>query len=491
MLAETVLDGPLPAAVEARVRLGAAMSAMQGSYAEALRHSRAGTRLDGVPHGLRAPLAALRCLATLLTGDVTAAERLLVPSAETASQAGSDPARALLHTTDSLLHAIRLDFTAAEHLATEAVASASGSPALFTPAVWHALLHGMTGRVEEGLREATEGVAAARRPGHAQGLNLWLVTRARLLLAAGQLAEARAEAEAALAMTEESGAGDAVSFDALSVIGRVGALTGDPAALERAAHAERMLASESGPMRRASAWLAARTADAAGDPRRARALLDEAATSGGAPDFSAGPVDDPLFVRVALRAGRSGHAAEAVSEAERRAALNPGVPFFAAVAAHARGLLNEEVEPVRQAVVILQGMPCPLSLSSALEDAGRLLLEFDRDAAVRHLTQAESIYARTGAENEAARVRRRLGAAGHRRRARQRRAAQGWHALTAAEQRVASLVAEGATNRQAAEKLFLSPATVGTHVMHVFKKLGVNSRVELARVYLEHGRTVG
>ncbi|WP_149264587.1 LuxR family transcriptional regulator [Actinomadura sp. K4S16] len=62
---------------------------------------------------------------------------------------------------------------------------------------------------------------------------------------------------------------------------------------------------------------------------------------------------------------------------------------------------------------------------------------------------------------------------------------QGWDALTPAERRVAALVATGATNRQAAERLFLSPATVGTHVMHTFRKLGVNSRVELARAYLE------
>ncbi|MGW5418596.1 response regulator transcription factor, partial [Actinomadura geliboluensis] len=78
-----------------------------------------------------------------------------------------------------------------------------------------------------------------------------------------------------------------------------------------------------------------------------------------------------------------------------------------------------------------------------------------------------------------------------RRRPKPRRAARGWHALTPAERRVAALVAEGATNREAAARLFLSPATVGTHVMHVFQKLGVNSRVQLARLYLEHKETAG
>lgn len=442
-LAEAVLDGPLPAAVEARVRLGAAMSAMSGSFAEVLRHSRSGTGLDGVPDDLRAPLTALRCLATLVTGDAPAAERLLAPSTETALRAGDHAALALLRTTDSWARALRLDFAAAERLAAEAVASVPDSSEVFFPAVWRASLHGMTGRLEEGLHETADGVAASRRPGHAQGLNLWLAAGARLLLAAGRLAEARAEAEAALA---EPGVGDATSFDPLTVIERVGALTGDPAALESA-----------------DASKTAIKAGACGPP--------------------VWPADDPALVRTALRTGRTGDASAVVTTAERRAALNPDVPFFAAIAAHARGLLNEDAEAVRRAIEILDQTSGPLSLASALEDAGRMLLESDRDAAIRHLTQAESIYARTGAENEVARVRRRLGPAG--RRTKRRPPAQGWDALTPAEHRVASLVAGGATNRQAAEQLFLSPATVGTHVMNVFRKLGVNSRVELARVYLE------
>ncbi|MFA1538868.1 response regulator transcription factor [Actinomadura monticuli] len=137
------------------------------------------------------------------------------------------------------------------------------------------------------------------------------------------------------------------------------------------------------------------------------------------------------------------------------------------MAAHARGLLDGDARAILRAAGILAGGSRPLPLASALEDAGRLLLASDRDAGVGHLTRAESLYTRTGAGNEAARVRRRLDAAGHRPRANRRGTAQGREALTPAEQRVASLVAEGATNRQAAERLFLSPATVGTHVMHV------------------------
>ena len=54
-------------------------------------------------------------------------------------------------------------------------------------------------------------------------------------------------------------------------------------------------------------------------------------------------------------------------------------------------------------------------------------------------------------------------------------------ALTPAEERVAALVAEGKTNREVAAALFLSDRTVEGHLSHVFGKLGVRSRAQLAR----------
>jgi DNA-binding CsgD family transcriptional regulator len=55
--------------------------------------------------------------------------------------------------------------------------------------------------------------------------------------------------------------------------------------------------------------------------------------------------------------------------------------------------------------------------------------------------------------------------------------------LTRSELAVVELVALGATNRQAAEQLFLSPHTVSTHLRHAFEKLGIRSRVELAILF--------
>ncbi len=63
---------------------------------------------------------------------------------------------------------------------------------------------------------------------------------------------------------------------------------------------------------------------------------------------------------------------------------------------------------------------------------------------------------------------------------RPRRPALGWAALTDAERRVADLVAGGLANREVAERLYLSRYTVETHLKHVYAKLGVSSRAELA-----------
>jgi DNA-binding CsgD family transcriptional regulator len=51
---------------------------------------------------------------------------------------------------------------------------------------------------------------------------------------------------------------------------------------------------------------------------------------------------------------------------------------------------------------------------------------------------------------------------------------------------VVELVAQGLTNREAGERLFLSHHTVGFHLRSIFSKLGVNSRVELTRLAIEH-----
>ena len=61
-----------------------------------------------------------------------------------------------------------------------------------------------------------------------------------------------------------------------------------------------------------------------------------------------------------------------------------------------------------------------------------------------------------------------------------KRPTSGWEALSPTEQKVAALVAEGLTNAQVGERLFVSRHTVDTHLRHIYGKLGISSRAELA-----------
>jgi DNA-binding NarL/FixJ family response regulator len=58
--------------------------------------------------------------------------------------------------------------------------------------------------------------------------------------------------------------------------------------------------------------------------------------------------------------------------------------------------------------------------------------------------------------------------------------------LTTREQEIATLVAVGLSNRQIAEKLFISRRTVDAHLEHIFGKLGITSRVMLTIQLREH-----
>jgi len=50
------------------------------------------------------------------------------------------------------------------------------------------------------------------------------------------------------------------------------------------------------------------------------------------------------------------------------------------------------------------------------------------------------------------------------------------HALTASERRVAEMAADGLTNREIAQALFLTTKTIETHISHIFQKLNIASR---------------
>ena len=68
-----------------------------------------------------------------------------------------------------------------------------------------------------------------------------------------------------------------------------------------------------------------------------------------------------------------------------------------------------------------------------------------------------------------------------------KRPSSGWASLTPTERDVVRLVSEGLGNKDIATRLFISPRTVATHLTHVYTKLGLASRVQLAQEAARHG----
>jgi DNA-binding CsgD family transcriptional regulator len=246
----------------------------------------------------------------------------------------------------------------------------------------------------------------------------------------------------------------------------------------------------------AGAWLLALIALWEGDAAAARAHLCALGEEERLTIVPLNPMevtDEVPLARIAMAAGDSELAACAVATARERLRLNPAVASIAGTAAHAEGLVKGDPDHIAVAIKCFEEGPRPLALASALEDAGKLLAERgDREEGIGLLGQALELYGQAGASWDAGRVRRRLRALGVRRRlaglAPPRR---GWSGLTDSELHVAHLVAQGLTNRQVAERLFLSPHTVDTHLRHAFAKLDITSRVDLARLAALHDDTVG
>jgi DNA-binding CsgD family transcriptional regulator len=192
-----------------------------------------------------------------------------------------------------------------------------------------------------------------------------------------------------------------------------------------------------------------------------------------------------LLVRGALAGSDQAKAARLAEATQRLAATKPGDTDMTAAADHARGLIEEDPRLLECAA---GGYSADRCRACALEDAGMAWAgQGDHDAAEARLRQAHDLYERLGADDGTARVRSCLRAVGTRIRhwRNQDRPAFGWGSLTDTERRIADLVAEGLSNRQVASQVFLSSHTVAFHLRHVFWKLGVSSRVQLARMVAE------
>jgi DNA-binding CsgD family transcriptional regulator len=197
-------------------------------------------------------------------------------------------------------------------------------------------------------------------------------------------------------------------------------------------------------------------------------------------------VRDPLrfwwradYAEALLELGRIDEA-QAVLDAWERDAVRLGrdrvlaqVTRCRGLVAAARGEVGEAIVLLEQAVAEHEAVGDGYGRARALLALGCVRRRARQKRAAREATEAALAgFEQCGSAMWAQKARAELGSIGGRRRE------QG---LTAAEHRVADLAAAGRTNREVAAALFLGERTVETHLSHVYAKLGVRSRTELAR----------
>ena len=190
----------------------------------------------------------------------------------------------------------------------------------------------------------------------------------------------------------------------------------------------------------------------------------------------------PELVRVALICGDRELAQRAVAGLAELAAAND-VRSLDGVVLRCRGLLDDDPALLDAAVDAYAASPRVVERAAAQEDAGAARLrrgDLDRGRAL--VEQALEVYDARSMKRDVARAEAVLRSAGIRRgrRVARGRPAFGWASLTPTEETVARLVAEGLSNPQIGDRLYVSRRTVQTHVAHVFGKLGVTSRSQLA-----------
>jgi DNA-binding CsgD family transcriptional regulator len=360
---------------------------------------------------------------------------------------------------------------------------------------WRCETRTVLDHVDDSLRLAADGIAAAQRDRNGWGIRIFEIWRGRQLHQLGRLDDARAILEGQFSADTGDRFVGALDAAGIVALGRVALHQGNGRLQQRTARLARGLLEDSTPnLRRQAAWLLALQAMATGDPGAAHAwlcALGEDERTAILPLFPIDVTDETPLVRIALAAGDGELAEVAAAQADRRAQRNPRVATIVATAAHVRGLLTSKIEDLERAVELFATGPRPIARAYALEDLGVARARAGAgDAAIEALDGALVLYTEAGATWDAGRVRSRLRDHGVRRRLVAReRAETGWAAMTDSELAVARRVAQGLTNREVAEQLYVSPHTVSSHLRSIFAKLDINSRIALTRIAAEHDTT--
>lgn len=179
------------------------------------------------------------------------------------------------------------------------------------------------------------------------------------------------------------------------------------------------------------------------------------------------------------RLGRTEEALAVADDGVARA-RHWGGPTLLGQLLRVRGTIRREagMEDLEEAVALLETSPSRLERAKALGAYGSALRRARRPTDAREpLRRALELAEVCGASGLADQVRSELYSTGSRPRT---AALRGVAALTASEKRVAALAADGHTNRDIAQELFVTPKTVELHLSNAYRKLEIRSRRELA-----------
>ena len=195
----------------------------------------------------------------------------------------------------------------------------------------------------------------------------------------------------------------------------------------------------------------------------------------------------PELVEAALRVGDLDLAAETDRRLSERTRAS-GTDWALGIAARSHALLSEGTradELYSESLERLGRTRLAVDLARAHLLYGEWLRREQRQRDAReHLRVAHQLFSEFGMEAFAQRSENELNATGERAR---RRTVDTRYDLTPQERRITQLAANGSTNKEIAAELYISAATVEYHLHKVFRKLGVKSRTQLARKWIESG----
>ena len=490
-----VLERRPDPAVAGALRCGLVYAlAWQGKPAEAMRYATLAAD-EHISEWDAVLLRAEASVASLLAFDFPQAGLLSAAAVKEAERLGHDVALCHALTAQSwvVLFSGKGDAASLARRAVEiADRSATGEAHLAHPRFFLGQMSFADGLddVETLLRQ---GLKIAEDLGLAWSLPLYHSRLGARAFIAGDWDSAVAECEAALAVADEVGMHVGAVAVTSAWLAAVQIHRDDLDAAERTLAAAMDRLADTGPQLGMGVlnWARAMLLDARGDRDGAIALLQAALDLYKAGGPGTDPWSATYFVRLCVAGGDHERAAAALPAPDL---VQPNGPALGrASALRLRALVENDPDAMLRAVEVYRETDWSFDLTETCEDAGVVLRDAGRvEEAVGLLNEALERYERLGADRDIARVTAALRQLGVKRGARRRhvRATEGWESLTETEHKVIALVAQRLSNPEVADRLFISRHTVESHLKHIYRKLGLSSRLELAALATQHSEKV-